>query len=63
MFRRLIKMLKTIDPECNKPIDTLRHSMSTYYSKENKNISERIELAKQMTHSVMMSLYYVKNAQ
>lgn len=61
IFRRLIKMLKLIDPNSNKPIDTLRHSMSTYYNKENISIGERRELAKQMTHSVMMSLYYIKN--
>lgn len=60
IFRRLIKMLKLIDANCNSPIHTLRHSAATQYSKENTSVKDRKELAKLMTHSIMMNWYYVK---
>lgn len=43
----------------SKPIDTLRHSVVNYYN-NNINVGERIKLAENMSHSVMMQLYYVK---
>jgi integrase len=56
VFRRLIGILGG-----TQPIDTLRHSIITYQNKIVKNVEERITLAENMGHSVMMQLYYVKN--
>jgi len=52
--KRLVNILN-----CNKPINTLRHSIITHYN-ANMNVDERIKLAENMSHSVMMQLYYVK---
>jgi integrase len=59
--RSLTEILKTINSKVTQPINTIRHSFATFMDKNITDIDDKIELTKQMAHSVDTNLTYYVN--